>query len=235
MRLTGYAAFVALATNLLGMAMLRWRLPPRNTGPWLDYTAFSDKLFIIGLSGMFFVFWALYFAFFYIGGFASTQIGLPYTESINLLIVMVGVGVFARIIPGLLADRVAGPLNVMIPLIFYTAIMLFVWIAVHNVTGLYIFSAFYGFSGAAVQGVFPGLLSSFAPDVRYRGTRMGMGFFTVSWAVLSGPPIAGALLSANHGHYLYAQIWAGLSMLLGMSLLIVARVSKTGWVLKAKV
>ncbi|GAM85741.1 hypothetical protein ANO11243_037490 [Dothideomycetidae sp. 11243] len=228
-------AFLVLACNLGAALLLRWRLPPRTTGPWIDYSAFKDRTYVFGVSGMFFVFWSLYFAFFYVGVFARTEIGLSYTSSIDLLLVMIGIGIPSRIIPGYLADRYTGPMNLQLPFIAYTGVMLLCWIAVHDATGLYIFSALYGISGAGIQGLFPAMLSGLAPDVRFRGTRMGMGFFVVSFAVFSGPPIAGALISKRDGNFLYAQIWAGLSMFVGFALLLTGRISRTGLVLKARI
>lgn len=61
-----------------------------------------------------------------------------------------------------------------------------------------------------------------------------MVFSVVAFASLTGSPIAGALIQANHGNYLGAQIWAASSMLLGAVALTAARVARTGLVLKAK-
>jgi len=62
-----------------------------------------------------------------------------------------------------------------------------------------------------------------------------MGFTIVSFACLTGPPLAGALISNNDGNYLPAQIWGGTSFLLGASLLTAARTAKVGFHLKQKV
>lgn len=59
-------AFIILALNVSSAVVIRWRLPPRQTGPWVDYSAFKDKTFLLAVTAMFFVFWAVYFAFFYV-------------------------------------------------------------------------------------------------------------------------------------------------------------------------
>ncbi|TKX21686.1 MFS transporter-like protein 111 [Elsinoe australis] len=193
-------AFIILALNVSSAVVIRWRLPPRQTGPWVDYSAFKDKTFLLAVTAMFFVFWAVYFAFFYVGVFARTEIGLSYEQSIDLLLVMVAIGVPARIIPGLIADHYLGPMTTLVPVVAFAALMLLVWIAVVNSAGLYVFSAFYGISGAAIQSLFPALLASLTPDIKMRGTRMGMGFFVASFAVLSGPPIAGEAFNERRTH-----------------------------------
>ena len=56
-----------------------------------------------------------------------------------------------------------------------------------------------------------------------------------SFFALTGEPLGGALISANNGNYLYAQMWCGSSLILGGLILIFARVKKTGFVLKARI
>ncbi|PNS21665.1 Riboflavin transporter MCH5 [Sphaceloma murrayae] len=228
-------AFVILVFNGICAGMARWRLPPRQTGPWVDSTAFRDRTFMLATLAMFFVFWAVYYAFFFVGVFARTEIGLSYDQSVNLLLVMVAIGVPARIIPGLIADNYLGPMSTLLPILMLAAIMLLVWTAVTNVAGLYVFSALYGIGGAAIQSLFPAMLASLTPDIRMRGTRMGMGFFVASFAVLSGPPIAGELITQRDGDFLAAQIWAGVSMILGLVLLGICRFLKAGTSFKTKV
>jgi len=59
------------------------------------------------------------------------------------------------------------------------------------------------------------------------GTRMGMVFTIVSFAVLTGPPIAGQLIQKKDGGYLYAQLFAGADMLVGACFLVAARMTQS--------
>lgn len=59
-----------------------------------------------------------------------------------------------------------------------------------------------------------------------------MCFSVFSFAALVGPPIGGALI--HDDKYTYAQIWAGLTALIGTSLVIAARVYRFGWSLKVR-
>lgn len=56
---------------------------------------------------------------------------------------------------------------------------------------------------------------------------MGMIFSIVSFAVLTGPPIAGQLIQRDGGKFVYAQCFAGADMLIGFVLLSVARWKKS--------
>lgn len=169
----------------------------------------------------------MYFAFYYLGSFGRNIIHVSYTESINILIVLNGVGILGRIVPNFLADRFFGPLNALIPVVLITAILGFAWIGVTSREGLYAWAVIYGIVGAAIQSLFPATLSSLTTDLRMAGTRMGMVFTIVSFAVLTGPPIAGQLIQKKGGEYQYAQIFAGADMLAGCSLLCAARFSKS--------
>jgi hypothetical protein len=64
---------------------------------------------------------------------------------------------------------------------------------------------------------------------------MGMVLSIVSFAALTGSPIAGALVSRGNGGYLFAQVFAGVSMFVGTGLLVIARVSKAGFSFMVKV
>lgn len=58
------------------------------------------------------------------------------------------------------------------------------------------------------------------------GVRIGMVFTIISFACLTGPPIAGALIDARNGDFLYAQIFGGTVMVSGAVGLIGAVLAK---------
>jgi len=169
----------------------------------------------------------VYFAFYYLSSFARSIIHLPYGESVNLLITLNGVGVVGRVIPNFVADRYLGPMNMIIPVVFASSLLAFCWIAVDSRGGLYAWAVIYGIVGAGIQSMFPATLSSLTTDLSMAGTRMGMVFTIVSFAVLTGPPIAGQLIQKKAGGYEYAQIFAGADMLVGCALLTAARYAKS--------
>ena len=132
-----------------------------------------------------------------------------------------------RILPNFLADRYFGPLNLLIPATTICSLLTFCWIAVHSQPGLYAFAVIYGIFGAMVQALFPVVLSSLTTDLRKAGTRMGMILSIVAFAVLTGPPIAGALIQADGGVYTGAQAFAGACLAIGTSLCAVCRWKKS--------
>jgi predicted MFS family arabinose efflux permease len=163
-----------------------------------------------------------------LGSFGHDIIRLPSTTAPSLLLVMNGVGVLGRVIPALVSRRY-GPLNLMIPLSLLSGLILFAWSGVHNQTEVIIFDVFYAFIMASGQGMFPPSLGSLTDDLSKMGVRMGMAFAACGIALLIGQPLAGVLIQAHGGGYLYAQIYSGATMTLGVVFLVAARTYRVGW------
>jgi MFS family permease len=228
--------FIMLASNVVTIALFRTRLPPRKTGPIVDWAAFKEAPYSLYCAGMFFTFWGLYFAFFYIGAYARNVLGVSYQQSINLLLVQVCMGFVFRLLPTYYADKI-GSLNVLIPFAFVCGIMMYAWIGISSIGTLYVFAAIYGSGSAVIQALWPAIIGSMSriPDLKKTGVRMGMAFTIVSLSSFTGPPLAGALIQAHNGDYTYANIWAGSSFFVGGSLLVATRFSLVGWDWKARV
>lgn len=221
--------FVMLALQCVTIAFTRTRLPPRKSGPLVEWQAFKEVPYALFCTAMFLVFWGLYFAFYYIGSFGRDILDLSRSESINILLILNGVGLFGRIIPAFLADRFFGPLNLLGPFAFSAGLLLYCWAAVSSNSGLIAFAVVYGLCAAGIQSLFPATLSSLTTDLKKAGVRMGMCFSVVSFASLIGSPIAGALIQKDGGLYLSAQMYAGSIMMVGSALLVTTRVAKIGW------
>jgi len=228
--------FIMLVLNIITISLYRTRLPPRKTGPIVDWASFKDLPYTLYCAANFFNFWALYFAFFYIGSYARNVLGASYQQSINLLLVVVCMGFIFRAVPTYMADKV-GVLNVLTPFAFMCGIMMYGWIGIHSIGSLYAFAAIYGSGSAVIQALWPAAIGSLSknPDLQKVGVRMGMAFTIVSFSSLTGPPLAGALIQMNGGSYTYANVWAGTSFLVGGSLLVATRVSLVGWNWKARI
>lgn len=169
-----------------------------------------------------------------LGAFARAEIGFTYGNSINLILVLNGVGFIGRLLPNILADKYFGPLNCLLPVALVSSLIMYTMVAVKTPTGLYIWSVAYGTFGAAIQSLFPAVLSSLTTDLRKAGVRMGMIFTLVSFAVLTGPPICGMLIQKMDGEYVAAQCFAATCLAIGFILGCGARFAKTGPTFKVK-
>lgn len=221
--------FISLATLSPSVFFLRQRLPPRKSGPLVEWGAFKELPYLLFAIGMFLNFWGLYIGFFYIGSFGRDIVGVSQTVSINLLLVMNGVGLLGRLIPNLMADKYTGPLNMLIPFSLATGIVAYGWSGVNSLSGLYAFAVFYGLSAAGIQSLFPATLSTLTTDLKKTGVRMGMVLSVVGIAALIGSPIAGALVQEDNGEYLYAQMFMGSAIIAGSITLVTARIAKLGF------
>lgn len=168
----------------------------------------------------------LYFPFYYIASYCRSIVGMPFTDSLNLLLVLNGMGAIGRIGLNHVADRV-GPLTMFVPIALICSACVLSWMAATTVAGVYVWAVFYGVAAGGVQSLFPAGLSSLTTDLRKAGVRMGMVFTIQSFSVLSGPPIAGALIGAMDGQYHGAQGFAGAVLFLGTFFIAAARMVKT--------
>ncbi|KAL8754178.1 MAG: hypothetical protein Q9184_005195 [Pyrenodesmia sp. 2 TL-2023] len=220
--------FVMLALQAVSLTFAKPRLPPRKSGPLVEWAAFRELPYTLFVIGMFLNFWALYFAFDYIGSYGRNILGASQADSINNLLIMNGVGSFGRLVPAYFADRYFGPLNTLIPCVFASGLLIFCWAAVSSKSGLVGFSVVYGLFAAGIQSLFPATTSSLTIEIKKTGVRMGMIFSIVSFASLTGPPLAGLLIQERNGSYLYAQMFAGSVMFCGCLTLVAASLAKKG-------
>lgn len=226
--------FLMLGITALNIAFLKTRLPPRKSGPLLELAAFREIPYSLFSVGMFLVLWGQYYGYFYIGSFGRDILKLNQVNSINLIIIMNGVGFFGRLIPGYISDRFCGPFNYVIPSALVTGIILYCWAAVDTHKAMLAWAVLYGWFTAGMQGLFPAMIAGLTTNLKKAGVRMGMIFSVTSIAILTGPPLAGALIQRDDGHYLGAQMWAGTVILADAFVLAGARISKTGFKLKVR-
>ncbi|KAM3426872.1 hypothetical protein NHJ13734_009220 [Beauveria thailandica] len=230
MRCTG---LIMLLTYTPCLFLFKPRLPPRKTTDWIDATAFTNVPFLFFTVSMFFAFWGLYFAFFFLGTFARDRIGVA--QPIYLVILLNGVGVVGRVSPTIVADRWCGPLNLIIAIGLAASLLVYCWAAVRTAAGLYVFAVVYGLAAAALQALYPAVSTTMTPHPSRTGTRVGMILGFVSLANLTGPAISGAIIERSGGSYLGAQMFAATAILLATVTAVGARVARAGWKVCVKV
>ncbi|KEY73490.1 hypothetical protein S7711_03658 [Stachybotrys chartarum IBT 7711] len=217
---------IQLITMGVANIIAKPRLKPRKAGPLIELSAFRELEYTFYAIGAFLNFLGLYFPYFYLTAYSREELNPPlsYTSSLNLLLLLNGVSIIGRLLPNYLADRV-GLVNVFIPTSLIASILIFGWIGVRTPSALYGWSVLYGIASAGIQSLFPAALSSLTTDLQRLGVRIGMIFTIVSFATLTGPPIAGAIISSGAG-YPGAQVFAGSSIALGCGFLCLAKVAR---------
>ena len=212
----------------------------------VGWRTFVERSYLLAAGGLFFAFLGVYFGFVYMVSFASTVLHFSDTAANNLLIFMLAANLPGRFLPALISDRCIGPLNTIIPGVFLSSGVIWLWAASGERRGsLTVIACFYGFVSAGIQALYAPTVYTFCLEPVGSSTqgkqlamdRIGVkagGIFTcIGVACLIGLPIGGALISyrADRGMdkpYLAAQVFAGVCLLIGGCLLLGSRVAKTG-------
>ncbi|KAG1724358.1 major facilitator superfamily domain-containing protein [Suillus lakei] len=131
--------------------------------------------------------------------------------------------IFGRTIPNFLGD-VIGPFNVMIPCTVISGGLVFLMFAATNLGGTVAFGILYGFfSGGFISLITPAA-ASFSRDLNEIGTRIGITSFAIAFAVLTGNPIAGAVVQVNGSYIWYKPlVFASVVVLAGAVCLTASR------------
>lgn len=158
-------------------------------------------------------FWGIFFAFYYLASYGQGILGMTYTQSLNLLLILNGVGVIGRLLLGKLVDHV-GIFNMLVPTTFAVGILTYSWYGVHSSSAYYVWTCVYSIAASGFQTLFPTGLRTVVTNNAERGATMGLVFTVVSFAALTGSPIAGALAEIYSDSYLAAQLFAGSCMVL---------------------
>ncbi|KAL1889032.1 hypothetical protein Cpir12675_005950 [Ceratocystis pirilliformis] len=228
-------ALVALISCVTATILIRPRLPPRKSGPFIEWDALKEPPYLLFSFGVFFLFWAMFFNFFYITGYARYVIHLSSKEATTILMIAQAFTIPSRPMSGYIADRWLGPLNTFIMMTLYLALMSYVWLGVKTRIAMYIFSVFFGIAMGASQGMFIGALASLTSNPQKMGTRVGMVYVFLGVAGLTGTPLSGAIIDSMGGRYWGAQLWASSCFLCSAIFVAAARYCKTGWHVKCKV
>ena len=132
-----------------------------------------------------------------------------------------------RILPGMLADRM-GNFNVMFITMTCSGVAtLALWLPSSGTVTTIVFAVLYGFFSGAYIALTPMLVAQIS-NIQQIGVRTGALFFASSIGALTGSPLAGALLTTDHGRFEYVQIFAGAMMLAAASIMLFSRAFALG-------
>ncbi|CAK7199199.1 hypothetical protein SEUCBS139899_001872 [Sporothrix eucalyptigena] len=223
--------FMQVALLIPAGLLIRPRVRPNKTAqkqPLFDWAALKEPEYALYGLGMIFNIGGTFIIYYYIAAFGRSDAltpSLTYPQSLNLLLIFNGIGIFGRMTAAFSADYV-GPLNIVYPMAFISAVCCFSWIAIHDQPGIYGWISVYGIVAGALQALFPAGLSSLTTDMSKIGQRIGMGFTFIGISVVAGPPAAGAMVTLLHGSYLGAQAFAGSMLVVGGFLVMGAKVAR---------
>ncbi|PWY67864.1 MFS general substrate transporter [Aspergillus eucalypticola CBS 122712] len=196
--------FISLAFLVPSCVLIITRPPEpgESKDMQLDFKAiFTDAKYLLFSVGMLLVLWGMFIPFFYLPSYGETY-GMSVTGANNLLAYMNAGSFVGRVLTGLMADRL-GRFNIISLAALSCGILLF---CLHKITtsgAIIAFSTLYGICSGGLISLQSACIGQITPDHSIIGVKIGlmMGFCSVGG--LTGSPIAGALLSADH------QKWYG--------------------------
>ncbi|KAG0645383.1 Aspyridones efflux apdF [Hyphodiscus hymeniophilus] len=221
------AAFIMLP--LLAAACLAIRLParaPSSLKPKPDLSVVKNPILILLALGLFFIYLGLFSPFFYVTSWTISR-GLDANMAFYMVSIINAASLFGRIIPGLLADRF-GAYNMMILSALFSGLVCCCWTTATSMSGIVVLSLAYGFSSGAVIGL-QGACSAQIVEPSQYGVTMGFVMAILSVAGLLGSPINGWIL--GQWGFTGLSLFSGLAMLVGMLVLMVARLKVNAKVL----
>lgn len=227
-------AFIALAGQLISLSVMRQRQMPKQKRALLDLAAFKEPPYAFYCVGMFLAFASFYTPVYYIQLYTIETRLADMEFAFYLLPILNAASVPGRIIPNFCADYV-GAMTILIPAALVSGFMALIWISIHSLGGVIAFSCLYGFFSGAFVSIAPIAIVVLTPDLRKIGTRMGQSFFVVSFGLLIGTPVSGAILSSKGGgNWLGVQLFSGILLILTSIVFVIARACKVGWCSIAK-
>ncbi|KAI1819922.1 major facilitator superfamily domain-containing protein [Xylaria intraflava] len=226
LRIVGFACLLA---GIGACCLLRKRLPPnKKAGASIDLKALSEPPFATTALATFLIEFAVFIPYTYICSF-GVHAGLDRPTAYLLNVLLNAGAVPGRALPGYIADRF-GSFNVMcLTALACVATILALWFtAGMNRAQVIAFAPLFGFWSGAAISLTPVCIGQVCRTEDY-GKRSGTAFFLASFGVLTGVPIAGAILESDGGSYFGLIIFTGVVYVTSLIAFIVARGVSSGW------
>jgi MFS family permease len=227
-------ALINLILLIIANLLIKARLPPRkatkeNIMP--DFRIFRDPVFALTTAGVFFVEWGLFVPLTYLSSYAL-QNGVSTSFSYQIIAIMNVGSCFGRYLPGFVADKI-GRFNALVATIVLCLVStLAFWLPANgSIALIVVYALVFGFasgSGISLTPVCVGQLCRVENYGRYYATC----YTLVSFASLTGIPIAGQLVTACGGEYWGLIVFTCCSYAASSLTLATARVVGAGWKLK---
>ena len=185
-----------------------------------ELRALKEIPFLVFSLALFFLFLGYWVPFFFGSSFASLSLHTSEDYAFYLLSIVNAGSVFGRILPAFIAEAF-GAIQTLTGSAVCCGVLILVWLGIHNVAGITVFAALYGFFAGVLVSLPMAVVPSLSPSMSVIGTRIGMAWSLSAIAILIGSPIAGALANPRRDAFTGAEAWGGAVMLFGSLLLTV--------------
>ncbi|KAI4738773.1 putative MFS monocarboxylate transporter [Aureobasidium sp. EXF-12298] len=228
--------FLALATLLLPIFVMKQRVTPPKARALIDTTVFKDIPFMLFVIGAMVGFIGLYTVLFYISFFGESKGYTDASMSFYIVPILNAASVFGRTLPNALSDK-TGSFNIILPGAAVCSILIFCMIAVDGLGSIVALAVLFGFFSGVFIALPPVCLVALIADKSRIGSRIGMAFAFMGFGTLAGGPGGGAILQ-NYGPKLqWTGLWiyGGVACAVAAAMFTVVRMMKAGGKLMVKV
>lgn len=225
-RIMGFIVLATLSVAILIVHPLDSRLRATTNRSFFDIKAFREIPFTFFFITGFLIYCSWLVMYVLTPAFAQ-HLGLDQSTSTYLIAVLNAAQFFGRVIPAWMSDYYnCGPWLLLLAQLA-SGILGLSWITIRSVGGFVELQIFYGFV-SGMTATLPAIVVPYVcPSLAVLGTRMGMIYAAAGIGVLIGNPIALAASKPEKGQFLGAQLWMGLTALVGSALFVVT--ARAAW------
>ncbi|KAI5294715.1 hypothetical protein KEM52_003376 [Ascosphaera acerosa] len=224
-------ALLCLVTLGIGCLLIRSRLPPKkatkeNLLP--DLRIFMQPIFTVVSMGIFFLEWGMFIPVTYISSYAYNH-GVSEAFSYQILALLNVGSAFGRFLPGFVADYVGRYNTMIITGLMCVVTNLVFWLPAGSNVGMIVFFAIaFGFASGSNISLVAVCIGQVCKTESY-GRYYATAYCLVSFAVLTGIPIGGQIISACDGKYWGLIVFTGLCYVMAVVMFVVAKLMHCGW------
>lgn len=228
---TRVMALITLVLLIFANLFIKSRLPPQKATKasiMPDFRIFRDPVFALTTLGVFFVEWGLFIPLSYLVSYAL-EAGISPTFSYQLIAIFNAGSCLGRYLPGLVADKI-GRFNAMILTIVICIVSTFaLWMPADGRLGMIVgYAIVFGFGSGSGISLTPVCVSQLCRVENY-GRYYATCYTLVSFATLTGIPIAGQLITACGGAYWGVMVFTGACYAASLITFVLARGLGAGW------
>ena len=228
------AGFIALATFIVPLTVMRMRLRVPKPRAIVDWTVFSDAPFMVFTLGLLICFIGQTALLFYISfypedrGFTNTSLAF-YTAAI-----LNAGSILGRIIPNALSDHI-GVFNTVAPFTMLLGVTMLCLLGVHNAAGMIVEAIVTGFFSGVVVAMPPVCFRMLTENKSLIGTRVGQGFAMGGLGLLAGGAGSGAILGTiDPLDWTGLWVYGGLTTFVSGFMYLLVRIMRSGLTLNVK-
>jgi MFS family permease len=226
--------FIALATFILPLVVMRVRIRAPKPRALIDWSAFVDTPFIVFTLGLLIVFIGNAVLIFYISFYPQDRGFTDQSLSFYMVSIFNAGSILGRIVPNALSDRI-GVFNTMAPTTLLLGVTVYCMLGVHNAAGMIVLSIITGFLSGVVVALPPVCFRVLTESKSMIGTRVGQGFAIAGLGLLIGGPSAGAILGSTQPlEWTGTWVFGGTAGVLGAFVIFIVRFMKAGFTLNVK-